>query len=244
MCFSTQVDRDLKRLSRRFGAEVSQQAFDRFHALQKFESHASAQKMKEILGLKRKPKSPFFKEADKDDRIYPGYFAPVIIREKGKRVIKAMRYRIRPAASTHELPSKYNVFNARMDALEKRHTWKKLFMKNHALFPFILFYEWVTDKTGRKILLRFNPGDRDLMWAPALYDTWSSKDGTVNFDSFALITDDPPTEIAQQGHDRCPIFLREDLIDTWLTPAHTSKTDMYTLLKHTEPIHYTHALAA
>ena len=32
-----------------------------------------------------------------DSRIYPGYFAPVMVMESGKRVIKPMRYQCRPA---------------------------------------------------------------------------------------------------------------------------------------------------
>jgi len=168
----------------------------------------------------------------------------VIVYENGKRVIRPMRYRIRPASSLEEIPSKYNVFNARIDSLEKRKTWKSLFMKNHGLFPFVKFYEWVEDKNRKKKLIQFNPGNRDIMWAPVLFDNWSSKAGEISFSSFALLTDDPPPEIAEQGHDRCPIFLKEDKIDQWLDPTSKSKNDMYRILKDVESVYFDHLIAA
>jgi putative SOS response-associated peptidase YedK len=200
--------------------------------------------MKEALGLARKPRGILIKDADRNNRIYPGYFANVMVSEKGKRVFKPMRYRVRPSGSGMEIPSKYNVFNARLDALEKRQTWKNIFMKNHGIFPFIRFYEWVKNEQGKKVLITFNPENRNIMWAPVIFDTWISNDKKVTFDSFALLTNDPPPEIAEQGHDRCPIFLREDLINTWMRPEESSKTDIYKLLNSVEQVNYGHFLAA
>jgi len=244
ICFSVQVDKDLKKLAKRFHAEISEKDFANLKDLQSYEKTAEVETLKKQMGLKRKARSSLFKEADQYGRIYPNSFAPVIVWEEGKRIIKPMRYRVRPERSGEEIPSQYNVFNARLDSLEKRKTWKGLFLKKHALFPFVRFYEWVEDKEGKSRLISFHPEDREIMWAPALYDTWSSKDGKIHFDSFALITDDPPPEVAEQGHDRCPIFLNETLIDSWLNPANLTKDGAYKLLKQLEPVYFHHKLAA
>jgi putative SOS response-associated peptidase YedK len=237
MCFSVQVDKDLKKLAKRFNATPSPQAFQAFSELQKIEAKKGSQHLKEELGLKRKPSSKVFKDADQEGRIYPGYWANVIVYEGQKRVIKPMRYRVRPSRSLEEIPSKYNVFNCRLDAIEKRRTWQNIFMKNHALFPFLKFYEWV-EENGKKVLINFSPENKELMWAPAIYDTWTSPSGEIKFESFALITTDPPPEVEQAGHDRCPIYLKEDQIDSWLQPQSMKSNEALNILKNTEPAHF------
>ena len=240
MCFSVEVDKDIKKLAARFHALIDRQAFDQFASMQKLEAAMDPGKVKDRLGLKRKPSSFFFKEAGKDSRIYPGYFAPVIVWENGVRQIRPMRYRVRPYGSAEEIPSKFNVFNARLDSLEMRRTWRGLFMRKHALFPFFRFFEWIANESGKKRLVKFSPYGCDRMWAPALYDTWKSKDNEITFHSFAVITDDPPREIEEQGHDRCPVFLQENLIDDWLQPKGKSKAHCYQLLKNKETVFYKH----
>ena len=237
MCFSVQVDKDLKKLARQFAAKPSEQGFKAFNALQTYEAQQGPEAMKEVLGLKRKPKSMVFKTADDKGRVYPGYWTNVIVKEKDQRIIKPMRYRVRPALSTEEIPSKYNVFNCRLDSLEKRKTWKNIFMKNHALFPFVKFYEWVEVK-GKKTLVHFKPQDREVMWAPAVYDTWESINGDISFSSFALLTDEPPKEVEEAGHDRCPIFLKEEHIDDWLEASKLSKDETYEILQQKEKVFY------
>ncbi|MBT4760916.1 MAG: hypothetical protein HOO06_04385 [Bdellovibrionaceae bacterium] len=217
---------------------MSKESIDHFRALQKFEHEHTAIEIKELLGLKRKPSANVFKESDERGRIYPGYYCPVIVFENNERNIKLMRYRVRPNNSNEEIPSKYNVFNARLDALEKRKTWQSIFTKNHCLFPFKKFYEWVEDENKKKKLISFTPQDRDTMWAPAIYDQWTSNNKEISFESFALLTNDPPKEVEEMGHDRCPIFLKENHIDDWLQPNKFNKHDLYKFLKQKEPVFY------
>jgi putative SOS response-associated peptidase YedK len=76
------------------------------------------------------------------------------------------------------------------------------------------------------------------MWAPCLWDEWVSKDGSLSFKSFAIITDDPPPEIEIMGHDRCPIFLKEELIDSWLNPQKESMKEVLEMLQHKESVEF------
>jgi len=220
MCFSVEIIRDLKDLAKEFDAKIDRLAFER---LNKFN--------------KEDPKS--YKIPGDDNRIFPGVYSPVIIK-KESRIIYPMRYRIRPADSDSEVPSKYNMYNARLDALEKRQTWKSLFAKNHGLVPFKRFFEWVKTPDGKKKLGVFSPLDKEYMWAPCLTETWS--DGKVKLNTFAIITGDPPEEVLKAGHDRCPIFLNHELIDDWLVPKGKSKKDLLELLTHQEPVKYSFSL--
>lgn len=241
MCFSAEVQADLKILKKRFQAEVALADDNYFQELQKKSTDLDF--VKEALKLSRKPTSPFFKAPDKDNRIFPGYFTWVMVHENGHRVLKRMRYRVRPKGSQEEIPTKFNVFNARLDSLETRQTWNKLFTRQHGLFPFVRFFEWV-EHEDKKRLISFLPGDKQIMWAPCLWDYWENPEYDFGFYSFALITDDPPPEVSAAGHDRCPIFLKEKYIDEWLDVSPKSQEDWYKLLKNKEEVFFKNVWAA
>ena len=82
------------------------------------------------------------------------------------------------------------------------------------------------------------------MWAPVLFDIWNAPDGSETLTSFAVITTEPPPEVLEQGHDRCPVFLREEYIEAWLNPNGRSKDEIYGMLKEVEPAYYDYAFAA
>lgn len=175
-----------------------------------------------------------------DDRIYPLYYAPVVAEGKQGRKVVPMRYRLR-GPDGGEVPSQYNVFNARLDSLETARTWRPLFGRTHAIFPFTQFYEWV-ERDGKKEEIYFSPESRELMWAASLFGIAKGAHGTLL--SFAMVTDDPPPEVAAAGHDRCPIFLREDQLEGWLRPAGKSAESLKKLLRLKEKAYYLNGLAA
>jgi putative SOS response-associated peptidase YedK len=220
MCFSMKIQSNLKILASRFNANIDQLEFDKVHNLIN--------------------KNSFELNMWNDEsRIFPNSIAPVICFDENKKRnnIIPMRYRVRPNGSETEVPKKYNLYNARLDSLKSRKTWNSLLGKKHALVPFTHFYEWTAPPNGKKQLAEFFPENRDLMWAPALYDYYqvNAKEG---FYSFALITDDPPQEIIDAHHDRAPIFLQETKISNWLNLENTSSDDYIELLKKTENVHY------
>lgn len=237
ICFSVQVEKDINKLSKMFQAQIKAGKEAEVERLFMLQNSMESREFDELLGLKHSPKkrSTPFKQPAEDGKLYSNYFTHVLIKEQNERVWQPMRYRVRPEGSREEVPSKFNVFNARLDALEIRQTWKPLFMRRHGLIPFNRFYEWVPGKDQKTTLISFGAREREVMWAPCLWDEWISKDGRIHFKSFAIITDDPPREILEMGHDRCPIFLAQEKIDLWLEPQGKSKSEIYQLLKTREP---------
>ncbi len=199
MCFSLHVEKRLNKLSETFAALNSKKDFAYYSAL--------------------KEKAPEdYQSPDEEDRIYPYYWSPVIVREKGHRIIKPMRYRLRPEGSLEEVPNKFNIFNARLDSLEARKTWRPLLGSRHCIIPIRGFYEWVATQEGKK-QIEFFPPEHELMAVAGLYDIWQGKDNfgdQIELHSFAVITGGPPEEVEQMGHDRCPIVLKEGCWDQWL----------------------------
>jgi putative SOS response-associated peptidase YedK len=199
MCFSLHVEKKLNQLSETFEALSSKKDFAYYSALKE-----------------KKPED--YMAPDDEGRIYPYYWSPVIVKERGHRIIKPMRYRLRPQGSSEEVPNKFNIFNARLDSLESRKTWKPLLGKRHCLIPIRGFYEWVATDEGKK-QIEFYPPEHKLVGVAGLYDIWQGKDhygDTIELHSFAVITQDPPPEVEEMGHDRCPIVLNSNSWDQWL----------------------------
>ncbi|MBC7712231.1 MAG: SOS response-associated peptidase family protein [Rhizobacter sp.] len=206
----------------------------------KLQESSDSKKLDDLLGLTpstRKRKPPFHMPAD-DGKVFPNYFTNVIVEENDQRLIKPMRYRVRPHGSREEVPTKFNVYNARIDSLETAKTWRPLFMRQHGIVPFVKFYEWVPGPDGKPKLITFFPEGREIMWAACLWDEWVSKDGSVHFESFAIVTDDPPQEVSIMGHDRCPVFLKDDYINEWLNPKTSNKKEIYEILKQKEDVKF------
>ncbi|HJX16762.1 MAG TPA: SOS response-associated peptidase family protein [Acidiferrobacterales bacterium] len=102
-----------------------------------------------------------------DGRIFPFWYAPVLVNEAGERVIKPMRYHCRPSGKPASIDSRYpGLYNARRDNLEG--FWKNQFGRQHAYCVVQSFYENVALhdfekralRDGEKVqnrMLHFNP---------------------------------------------------------------------------------------
>jgi putative SOS response-associated peptidase YedK len=183
---------------------------------------------------------------DQDSRIYPGYYAPVMVWEDGRRVIKPMRYQCRPAGKPANYDVKYpGTYNARRDNLEG--FWKEQFGYTHGLMVISAFYEHVVlARAGAQpenVILEFKPRPTQDMLVACLWSKWTGT-GEADLYSFAAITDEPPSEVAAAGHDRCIIPIKPENVDAWLNPDPTKLTDLYAILDDRERPYYEHRMAA
>lgn len=245
------VGRDIARLEAKFQQDEVKRVADALSELDvEIAELAAAQLAKptktraKSLDAKRRKRAKLAepkREVKGDYRIYPYQFAPIVIEREGERIIVPARYRVLPRTGV-EVPGNYNVFNARRDSLQSVRTWKPLFGHKHAIFPFLSFFEWV-DRGGKSVELKFSPDGFDGMWAAALYEETPLRSGGV-LRSFSMVTDAPPEEVSQAGHDRCPVFLDASLMDQWLEPDGQSLEQLDELLNHKEPTYYRHVAAA
>lgn len=190
---------------------------------------------------------------DRDSRIYPGSYVPVMIWEDGKRVIKPMRYGCRPAGEPAFYDVKYpGTYNARRDNLQG--FWKGQFGHTHGLIVVNAFYENVNrhKAEGRELapgeevenlVLEFKPRPTQDMLVACLWSKWTGP-GEPDLLSFAAITDEPPAEVAAAGHDRCIVPMKPTLIDEWLTPSGRRAEQLLGILEDRERPYYEHRMAA
>ena len=156
---------------------------------------------------------------DEDSRIFPGWYAPVLVSEGGRRMLKPMRYQCRPAGKPAFYDSKFpGTYNARRDSLAG--FWKQQFGSSHGLMVATRFYENVTGPDGSNKVLEFVPKDGAPMLIACLWSHWSDPAGKEpDLLSFAAITDVPEPEVAAAGHDRTIINIKPAHLDTWLNPT-------------------------
>jgi putative SOS response-associated peptidase YedK len=188
-----------------------------------------------------------------DARIFPFWFAPVVVAEGAELVIRPMRYHCRPNGKPAWYDKRYDgLYNARRDSLQK--FWKDLFGHRHAFMVVSSFFENVAlhdfehrelrpEEKEQNLVLHFNPRPAHDMLVACLWDHWESP-GEPDLYSFAAITDDPPPEVAATGHNRCLIPLRPDNLSKWLNPEGLDKTQLDALLDDRERPYYEHELAA
>lgn len=179
---------------------------------------------------------------DRDSRIFPGVYAPVLVMENGKRVIKPMRYQCRPCGK----PAKNDIlfpgtYNARRDSLEKY--WKGLFGYSHGLMVVSTFYENVEGPDGKNQVLQFTPKDGGDMLVACLWSEWTDPAGKEPaLLSFAAITDDPEPEVAAAGHDRTIINIKPEHVDAWLNPDPANLDALYAIFDDKQHPFYEHRL--
>jgi putative SOS response-associated peptidase YedK len=188
-----------------------------------------------------------------DSRIFPFWYVPVLVMENGEHVIKPMRYHCRMHGKPASWDQRYpGLYNARRDNLDGY--WKGVFGKQHAIVLVSSFFENVALhdfqhrklKKGEKeknLVLHFNPRMPEPMLLACVWDRWQGP-GEEDLYSFAIVTDDPPPEIAETGHNRCPIPLKAANVDAWLTPESRSRDELQALLDDRERPYYEHELAA
>jgi putative SOS response-associated peptidase YedK len=179
---------------------------------------------------------------DDDARIFPGWYAPVMVMDNGQRVIKPMRYQCRPAGKPAFYDAKFpGTYNARRDNLEGGF-WKSLFGTSHGIMIVNAFFENVA-RDGANVVLEFRPKPTQDMLVACLWSRWSAA-GEADLLSFAAITDEPPPEVAAAGHDRCIVPIKEENIDAWLQPDPGNLAAQYAILDDRQRPYYEHRLAA
>ncbi len=178
----------------------------------------------------------------RDERMFPGTYAPVMIRQDGRKVVVPMRYQCRLPHWSDAIERKYpGTYNARRDKLGE--AWRELFGYRHGLIVVERFYEHV-DRDGQDVVLEFVPNDRQPMLVACLWNRSPAHGDAPELLSFAAITDEPPPEVAAAGHDRCIIQIKPENVDAWLNPDPANLPALQAILDDRPRPLYEHRLAA
>ncbi|MCM0605592.1 MAG: SOS response-associated peptidase family protein [Xanthomonadaceae bacterium] len=190
-----------------------------------------------------------FEADDGEQRIYPDYYAPLIVWKGSERVIVPFRYRIEPRFASQS----YSTYNARLDHLTHSRMWRELYGKNHGVLVISRFYESISlnhfehrelspGENEKRIEIEFKPKEPTDLLVPCIFD--QILDSEFPLRSFALITDEPNPEVLAAGHERTPAFLKQASLDPWIKTLGKKQSDFDQVLSDQEETFFENSVAS
>lgn len=153
---------------------------------------------------------------------------------KGKeRFLTFFRWGLIPSWSK-EPSTQFSMINVRSETILEKPTFKNGLLRRRCLIPATGFYEWrKSDKqpffihaSGSSARLRSCETeidatsescatDFDLLYLAGITEYWTGADGSY-IQSCAIITTSP-NKVMEPIHDRMPVILTPDVVESWLT---------------------------
>lgn len=155
--------------------------------------------------------------SSESEDVFPHQMGLVLERgsNPASRRLNFRSYGLVPAWSKERKP-KFASFNARLETLAEKPTWKSPLEQGHVLIPLTSFVESCHAGESSGHLVEFQHASGELLWAAGLCDRWRDPKTQQELLSFAMITTEPDEFIAQVGHDRSPLFLKPEHFQAWL----------------------------
>ncbi|MBY0555370.1 SOS response-associated peptidase [bacterium] len=163
-------------------------------------------------------------------RVLPYSPSIVIVNHNNKRQFQKMNFSLVPSWSK-ESKVKFATHNARIETILEKPSWKTPFVSKRCLVPITVFVESIYENKYAGHMVRFSEVNNSVLTAAGIWDSWLDSSTQTIVNSFAIITDEPPSYIAEAGHDRCPVFLNEDTMFEWINPKNNSPEFLINFLK-------------
>lgn len=136
---------------------------------------------------------------------------PAVVIEKGKKTV--MSYSLVPSWSKERKP-KFATYNARIESIIEKPTWKTSFVSNHCIVPMSSFIEPIYAGEFGGYMVGFSSDDP--MYAAGISNLWIDKETGEKIPTFAMIMKEPYKFVEQIGHDRSPVLLSAAASKEWL----------------------------
>ena len=158
--------------------------------------------------------------------IAPTQRTPILI-DDGIRYVQPMRWGLIPYwAKDMKIGSR--MINARSETLLEKPSFRNLVPKQRCVVIVDGYFEWHREGSTKTPYYIKHPENKLLPMA-GLWDTWKSSDGVV-INSYTVITTEPQPEITFI-HNRMPVILKSNVLDTWLKPKTYETAEAMNILK-------------
>ena len=154
--------------------------------------------------------------------IAPTQEAPVIrAGPGGTREVAMLRWGLVPFWAK-DLKVGTKMINARSEGVETKPSFRAAVKERRCVVPATGFFEWQGDPGHKQPFAITLPGQSLFAFA-GLWERWKPVEGDP-VETFTIVTTDANAAIARI-HDRMPVILPMDAIDTWLTaPPDAART--------------------
>ena len=151
--------------------------------------------------------------------IAPTQVAPVIRADAGgARELAMLRWGLVPPWAA-DLKAGTRMINARAEGVDSKPAFREAFKARRCIVPASGFYEW-QGEPGRKQPYAITVPGQKLFAFAGLWESWRPKQGDEStrgepVQTFTIVTTDANPQVARI-HDRMPVILPMEAIDTWL----------------------------
>ncbi len=146
--------------------------------------------------------------------VAPTQDAAIVTAGADGRHLEIKKWGLIPAWSK-EGKAAFATFNARAETVREKPTYRQAFQNRRCIVPADGFYEWTGPK-GDKIPHLFERQDGEMLCLAGLHEAWRARDGSETVHSFTIIVT-AANRWMQRFHERMPVILEHDAVDTWLT---------------------------
>jgi putative SOS response-associated peptidase YedK len=148
--------------------------------------------------------------------IAPTQQAPVVrIGREGGREIAMLRWGLVPFWAK-DLKVGTTMINARSEGIEAKPAFREPIRSRRCIVPATGFFEWQGERPGRKRPYAITVPELPLFAFAGLWERWRASKDDEPVETFAIVTTDANETVARV-HDRMPVILPMDAVDTWLT---------------------------
>jgi putative SOS response-associated peptidase YedK len=166
---------------------------------------------------------PVHERIRKRFNIAPTQDAPVVRAGKdGAREVALLRWGLVPFWAK-DLKIGTKMINARSEGIEAKPSFREAVKQRRCVVPATGFFEW-QGEPGHKQPFAITRPDRALLAFAGLWERWKPAEGEP-VETFTIITTEANESIARI-HDRMPVILPMDAIDTWLTAPPAQATGL------------------
>ena len=146
--------------------------------------------------------------------IAPTQEAPVVrVGAGGERELATLRWGLVPAWAK-DLKAGTKMINARAETVAEKPAFRAAMRERRCIVPATGFFEW-QGEPGRKQPFAITLPGTPLFAFAALWESWKPRDGAP-VETFTIVTTDANEHVARI-HDRMPVILPMDAVETWLT---------------------------
>ncbi|KQP17037.1 hypothetical protein ASF45_27860 [Pseudorhodoferax sp. Leaf265] len=182
-------------------------------------------------------------------RVFPGTYVPVLLVHEGRLTVRPMRYQCRPSHVERRMENLLDApHHARRDGLSGR--WRREFEHAHGIVAVESFFDAASlhrlrarqvapGESLEALELEFLPTPPQTLYVPCLWAHWQRPE-QPDLWSFAMIIDRAPSELVAIGQQWCPITIRQENVQAWLTPDTSDLPALHALLDDRPALRFKH----
>jgi len=139
--------------------------------------------------------------------VFPTNSVPVIYSYKGRNILSSAKWGF-PSFKSNGV-----IINARAETVAEKAMFKGAFTAKRCIVPANGYYEWLAeDRKKTKYLIKVK--EKPVFFMAGLYEMFSDKKGNP-YAAITIITTQANADVAFI-HDRMPVILQDEAINTWL----------------------------